>query len=536
VKALWYGYVTGPVIGVLWAFVAATALAVVLSFSTGDAFRPGLWGSVVMGALVGLAAPDNRASWLLAAGAAVIGFALSYTGFSPIHVAGTVGVGGHLAAGAGFGLALAWPVSVMMADAPRGALDRHEWEEAVIRFLTGFGYVFFTAAVAIPFYVMVMTSLKTQGELIANPLDFSIDLSQGWALFRSYEELFRDFNFGQYMWTSFYVSVLTVLITLLFSIPGAYAVARLRFRGQKALSRSILLIYMVPMIVLALPIYIAFSVTGLQELDPGHRDDLPGHDHSGRALHAAGLFPRASGGDRGGGADGRAQPVAGDLEDHAAALAARAGLRLSLRFHDRVERVPAGLHAAGRSVQVHADAGDRLAQLLGDPAPAPDGGGRDRDGAGDGAVSGSGEVHDPGADGGVGQGMSDMFDTIDAAPLDREAERILRLNDRGGYTVPTAGTLSLPVELGFQRLRRPGASRPSIMDRAWAEMETALLRPVGKRHGAAYPVPPAPIRAISPAPRSGARRRRWVGARASFHRRASPSRRWWPRVSHARGV
>jgi multiple sugar transport system permease protein len=264
VKALWYGYVTGPVIGVLWAFVAATALAVVLSFSTGDAFRPGLWGSVAMGALVGLAAPDNRASWLLAAGAAVIGFALSYTGFSPIHVAGTVGVGGHLAAGAGFGLALAWPVSVMMADAPRGALDRHEWEEAVIRFLTGFGYVFFTAAVAIPFYVMVMTSLKTQGELIANPLDFSIDLSQGWALFRSYEELFRDFNFGQYMWTSFYVSVLTVLITLLFSIPGAYAVARLRFRGQKALSRSILLIYMVPMIVLALPIYIAFSVTGLR--------------------------------------------------------------------------------------------------------------------------------------------------------------------------------------------------------------------------------------------------------------------------------
>jgi len=264
VKALWYGYVTGPVLGVLWAFVAATTLAVLLSFSTGDAFRPGLWGSLVTGALVGLAAPDNRAPWLLVAGAAVIGFALSYTGVSPIHMAQEVGVGGHLAAGAGFGLALAWPVSVMMAGCPRGALDRHEWEEAVIRFLTGFGYVFFTAAVAIPFYVMVMTSLKTQGELIANPLDFSIDLGQGWALFRSYEELFRDFNFGSYMWTSFYVSVLTVLITLLFSIPGAYAVARLRFRGQKSLSRSILLIYMVPMIVLALPIYIAFSVTGLR--------------------------------------------------------------------------------------------------------------------------------------------------------------------------------------------------------------------------------------------------------------------------------
>jgi multiple sugar transport system permease protein len=190
--------------------------------------------------------------------------ALTYTPFGPIHVAETVGLGGHLAVAVGFGIGLAWPILVMFDGCPKGALSRHEWEEAVIRFLTGFGYIFFTAAVAIPFYVMVMTSLKTQGELIANPLDFTIDLSRGWALLRSYEELFRDFNFGSYLWTSFYISILTVLITLLFSIPGAYAVARLRFKGQKSLSRSILLIYMVPMIVLALPIYIAFSMTGLR--------------------------------------------------------------------------------------------------------------------------------------------------------------------------------------------------------------------------------------------------------------------------------
>ncbi len=60
------------------------------------------------------------------------------------------------------------------------------------------------------------------------------------------------------------ISVLTVFITLLFSVPGAYAVARLRFKGRAVLSRSILLIYMVPIIVLALPIYIAFSMTGLR--------------------------------------------------------------------------------------------------------------------------------------------------------------------------------------------------------------------------------------------------------------------------------
>ncbi|MEM9269113.1 MAG: carbohydrate ABC transporter permease, partial [Pseudomonadota bacterium] len=85
----------------------------------------------------------------------------------------------------------------------------------------------------------------------------------------SYIELFRDYGFGLYLWTSFYVAVRTVLITLLFSVPGAYAVARLRFKGRSAFSRSILLIYMVPMIVLALPIYIGFSVTGLRNTIPG---------------------------------------------------------------------------------------------------------------------------------------------------------------------------------------------------------------------------------------------------------------------------
>ena len=124
--------------------------------------------------------------------------------------------------------------------------------------------MFFTAIVAIPFYVMILTSLKNQSELLFNPLDFSIDFSKGLDLFRSYFELFSTFNFGNYLAISFVVSSLTVLITLLFAIPGAYAVARMRFKGKEFFSRSILLIYMVPLIVLALPIYVVFSVAGLR--------------------------------------------------------------------------------------------------------------------------------------------------------------------------------------------------------------------------------------------------------------------------------
>jgi len=201
---------------------------------------------------------------LVQAGAALALAALVLTGFGPLVIGETVQIPYRAIAALGLSGIFLWSMVAILHEMPAGALTRHEFEAAVIRFLTGFGYIFFTAIVIIPFYVMVMTSLKSQQALLQNPLDFSLDLSQGWGLFRSYAELFGQFNFGTYLWTSFLVSVLTVLITLAFSIPGAYAVARLRFAGRSAFSRSILLIYMVPMIVLALPIYIAFSVTGLR--------------------------------------------------------------------------------------------------------------------------------------------------------------------------------------------------------------------------------------------------------------------------------
>ena len=145
------------------------------------------------------------------------------------------------------------------------AVKRYLYEVLIIRLLKGLALVLFTVFVALPFYVMVMTSLKSQQSLLANPLDFSIDFSVGpEILFRSYIELFVEFQFGTFLLNSAIVSVITVIITLVFAIPGAYATARLRFPGQAFLSRSILLIYMVPAIILVIPLYAVFSQAGLR--------------------------------------------------------------------------------------------------------------------------------------------------------------------------------------------------------------------------------------------------------------------------------
>ena len=269
-RALRYGYVAAPLIGALWAPVMAIVSCITVSFLTGEGLRPTLISCAALGlwlGYVGLPARGRELAPRLVRAALLAALpALAFFLVGPAIVAAEAStpVYAVMLAWAIFFLATVWPLQAMLRPLPPGRATRHEFEEAVIRFLTGFGYVFFTAIVAVPFYVMVMTSLKNQSELLQNPLDFTIDFSKGWELLRSYQELFVDFNFGSYLWTSFYISVITVLLTLLFSVPGAYAVARLRFKGQKAFSRSILLIYMVPMIVLALPIYIAFSMAGLR--------------------------------------------------------------------------------------------------------------------------------------------------------------------------------------------------------------------------------------------------------------------------------
>ena len=255
---------TALTIGTLWALTMSIVVSVVLSFISGFPLKPNILIVISLGGIAGIVILSSVKSitiLLLMITSSILLNALTY---GPITTGQDISYLLNYFSQVLFAISTVLPLAKILSGLSIHDPGRHEIEAAFIKFSSGFGLIFFTMIVLIPFYVMVMTSLKTQQELLLNPLDFSIDLSKGLMLFRSYSELFQDFGFARYLWTSFYVSIVTVLVTLAFSIPGAYAVARLRFRGSSAFSRSILLIYMVPMIVLALPIYILFSLTGLR--------------------------------------------------------------------------------------------------------------------------------------------------------------------------------------------------------------------------------------------------------------------------------
>ena len=153
-----------------------------------------------------------------------------------------------------------WSTRKALSGIELESFDRDEIEKFTIRIFQGMGLLFFIIIVAFPFVYMIITSLKSQMALLTNPTDLSISFESGLGgLIKSYQEVWTTFNFQRYIWISTVVSVGTVGITLSLSILGAYSVTRLRFPGRIWLSRSILIIYMFPAIVLVIPLYSIFS-------------------------------------------------------------------------------------------------------------------------------------------------------------------------------------------------------------------------------------------------------------------------------------
>ena len=257
--------------GLIWGAVWMVLTSLMTMLVTGVIMVPAIGAAAIAGAITGIGyvvlpvAKRNRQS-LFIMGLVLLVLAGLFSGFSPFGISLDDNLAMQLIAFTIWAMFVVLSLHLGFADYESGSAKRYRIEVLIIRFFKGMGLLLFTVFVALPFYVMVMTSLKSQQSLLKNPLDFSIDVMGGiQVLFRSYIELFSDYHFATFLINSSIVSVVTVLVTLCFAIPGAYAVARLRFPGQLFLSRSILLIYMVPAIVLVIPLYAMFSQLGLRD-------------------------------------------------------------------------------------------------------------------------------------------------------------------------------------------------------------------------------------------------------------------------------
>lgn len=128
------------------------------------------------------------------------------------------------------------------------------------RFFFALAMIIFWTTIIFPFYWMVSSSFKTGAEIAARTPAFI----PGALRLDTYQELFNPAwdhfqNFGVNVLNSLLVAVPTALIAVILSMMGAYAIARLKFRGKEFLLNSILMIYLFPGILLIIPLFAMLS-------------------------------------------------------------------------------------------------------------------------------------------------------------------------------------------------------------------------------------------------------------------------------------
>ena len=116
----------------------------------------------------------------------------------------------------------------------------------------------FLSVVSFPFYWMISSSFKTYAEIGGrHPVYIPSELR-----WDAYLDLFGYWNFGNNIINSLLVSIPTALIAVVLSTMGAYASARLKFRGKNLILNSILIIYLFPGILLIIPLFAMLAKIG----------------------------------------------------------------------------------------------------------------------------------------------------------------------------------------------------------------------------------------------------------------------------------
>ncbi|MEQ8969408.1 MAG: carbohydrate ABC transporter permease [Coleofasciculus sp. C1-SOL-03] len=112
-----------------------------------------------------------------------------------------------------------------------------------------------------PLFWLISTSLKSSAE---NIFAFPPQLFPSQPTIENYSKVWQTNPFGQYLWNSCIVAILTVTFNLLFCSLAAYPLARLNFRGRDILFAIIVSTIMIPFQIVMIPLYILMVQLGLR--------------------------------------------------------------------------------------------------------------------------------------------------------------------------------------------------------------------------------------------------------------------------------
>ena len=122
--------------------------------------------------------------------------------------------------------------------------------------LLGRVYLIICLIVALfPIYWMINTSFKSDSEIYAKVPTLIPHHPTGAA----YSYLINNTNFLSSMKNSLIIAVSVSVFSILIAYPVAYTLSRLKFKGRRIFSKSVLFMYLLPTTVLYIPLYMLVS-------------------------------------------------------------------------------------------------------------------------------------------------------------------------------------------------------------------------------------------------------------------------------------
>ena len=122
-------------------------------------------------------------------------------------------------------------------------------------------FVVFTICVLFlyPYFAMVCTSLKSNAEIFSG----SSNVLPMKAVWTNFIDIWKLAPMGNYMLNSILIAGGSTMIAMVCGIPAAYALARMKFKGQTAFLGFIIISQMFAPVVLLIGIYKVMSIFGL---------------------------------------------------------------------------------------------------------------------------------------------------------------------------------------------------------------------------------------------------------------------------------
>ncbi len=114
-----------------------------------------------------------------------------------------------------------------------------------------------------PVVFMFVSSLKTnEMQVVSDMSSFRGFIPYGALGIKNYINVFREMNFGRFMFNSLFITSVTVLAGMVFNSMLAFSLARLHFKGQRFIVSIVVALMIIPIESVVIPMLLMVNIVG----------------------------------------------------------------------------------------------------------------------------------------------------------------------------------------------------------------------------------------------------------------------------------